>query len=118
VTRHHATQKLQFIIGLTLLCVFWAGLQAAYSCPTHAGCTYSPEVRVDRCHIDQKRTPVKLCCQSEACHRSTPLQRDLGIPEYHHSQKSAQLLTEKNIKLNLSQLATIVVEKGVMVINM
>ena len=88
--------NLQLILGLTLLCVFWVGLQVAHSCSTHDGCTYNPEVRVDRCHINQDRTQIELCCQSEACHRSTPLQRDLGTPGYNNEQKTSHLLIHES----------------------
>lgn len=94
--RHRSIVNPHLILGLTLFCVFWAGLQVAHSCSAHNGCSYSPAVRVDRCHIDQDRTKIELCCQSEACHRSTPLQRDLGTPSYNNEQKTSHLLIHES----------------------
>ena len=97
MTRRLTTHNLQLILGLTILLLFWVGLQAAYSCATYGSCAYNPEVRVNRCHLDyHTQAKAELCCQSEACHRNTPQQRDLGGPAYHVEQAISHLLIHES----------------------
>lgn len=96
MTRRLTTHNLQLILGLTILLLFWIGLQAAYSCATHDGCAYNPEIRVDRCHLDDTRAKAELCCQSEACHSNTPQQHDLGGPSFHAERNASHLLIHES----------------------
>jgi len=96
VTERHSTHNFCLISGLTVLLLLWVGLQAAcsYNCPDSY--SYHPKVRVDRCHLDIDHAETKLCCQSDACHRSVPLQRDLDSPSYHTQQGASHLLIHES----------------------
>jgi hypothetical protein len=96
VTARYSTHNFRLIFGLTVLLLLWIGLQAAYSHTLHDGSIYHPEVRVDRCHLDIEHTEIEPCCQSNACHRSTPVKRDLDSPGYHTQQSASHLLIHES----------------------
>jgi len=96
VIRRQTILNFQLIIGITLLCLLWAGLQAAHSCSAYDSCNYRPDIRVDRCHIEQNTTKIENCCKSEACHQTTPVQHDMGTPSYNNEQNISHFLIHES----------------------
>ena len=96
MTERQPTHNLRLIFGLAALLLLWVGLQAAYSYTPDDSYVYHPEVRVDRCHLDIDHTNVEPCCQSDACHSTAPLKRDLDGPSYHTLQTALHLLIHES----------------------
>ena len=92
MTGHNSNSnfRLIFVIaGLLLLCV---GLSSAFGCLLPENQAYSPEIRVDSCHLVVSQKKTIPCCQSESCHQATPQKRDLGGSEYQTQHKDSHSL--------------------------
>ena len=86
--------RLIFVIaGFLLLCV---GLPSAFGCLLPESQAYSPEIRVDSCHLVVNQKKTMPCCQIEACHQTAPQKRDLGSPEYHTQLKDSHSLVHES----------------------
>jgi len=86
--------RLIFLLaGFLLLC---AGLPSAFGCLLPESQAYSPEIRVDSCHLVVNQKKTMPCCQTEACHQTAPRKRDLGSPEYHTQHKDSHSLVHES----------------------
>ncbi len=86
----NSLMRLFFLSAIFLL--FCTGLQSAYGCRIQKSQVYSPEIRVDSCHLRIEQKKLTPCCQSEACHQTAPRQHDFGGPEYQNLHHDAYLL--------------------------
>lgn len=96
MAERNTISNVQLIFVLAVFVLFCAGLQAAFGCLPQGTQTYSPEIRVDRCHLVVSQKKLATCCQSEACHQTMPRKRDLGCPEYHTQQKDFHSLVHES----------------------
>ena len=83
MTERTPLSNLQLTFILATFLFFCGGLQSAFGCLLYGEQAYSPEIRVDSRHPVISQAKPAPCCQSEACHQTTPRQYDLDNPEYH-----------------------------------
>ena len=88
--------NLQPIFLLAVFLLFCAGLPSAFGCLLQENQAYSPEIRVDGCHLMVEQNKTDPCCQIEACHQTAPQIRDLGSPEYHTLHKDSHVLAQES----------------------
>lgn len=88
--------RFQLIFLLTIFVFVCSGLQAATASVRPQENVCAPVVRTDGCHLIFIQAKPPTCCPSRACHQTTPVQRDLGRPEYHTQQKSAHPLAHES----------------------
>ncbi len=96
MTERNSSSKVRLIFviaGFLLLC---AGLPSAFGCLLPESQTYSPEIRVDSCHLVVNQKKSVPCCQIEACHQTAPQKRDLGSPEYHTQLEDSLFLVHES----------------------
>ncbi|MDA3903654.1 MAG: hypothetical protein PF441_09450 [Desulfuromusa sp.] len=96
MAERNSISNVQLIFVLAVLLLLCAGLQSAFGCLLQERQAYNPEIRVDSCHRVVSQKKMAPCCKSEACHQTTPLQRDLGSPEYHTQHKVLHSLAHES----------------------
>ncbi|MDX2481536.1 MAG: hypothetical protein QNK24_14525 [Desulfuromusa sp.] len=96
MTERNSISNVQLIFVLAALLLLCGGLQSAFGCLLQEQQAYNPEIRVDSCHLVVSQKKLAPCCQSEACHQTAPLQRDLGSPEYHTLHKNLHSLAHES----------------------
>ncbi len=94
---HNNYRLIFFLVGFLIFC---GGIQSVSGCLLPEDRVYNSEIRVDSCHLIISQKEVPPCCQIEACHKSTPVQRDLGGPEYHNQFKDSHSLVYEPRPLN------------------
>jgi hypothetical protein len=95
VTIRNINKTLWPIFLAAIVLFFCSGLQSASACMVQEDLVYNPAVRVDSCHLVSIPEQVAPCCQSEACHQTTPRPDDFGSPEYQRLHHDSYLLVHE-----------------------
>lgn len=96
VTERNSNSNVRLIFVIAVFLFLSAGLPSAFGCLLPENQTYSPEIRVDSCHLVITQKELSPCCQSKACHQTAPQKCDLGSPEYHIQHKDSHFLVHES----------------------
>lgn len=96
MTERNSSHNFRLVFLLAALLLLCGGIQSAFGCLLPGNQIYSPEIRVDSCHLVIEQNKTAPCCQIEACHQATPQKRDLGSPEYHNQLKDSHSLVHES----------------------
>ena len=96
MTGRNCSSNFRWIFVITGFLLFCAGLSPAFGDLLPENRAYSPEIRVDSCHLVIDQQKQVACCQSESCHQSVPQKRDLDSPEYHIQYKVLHSLVHES----------------------
>lgn len=99
MTERNSNSNFRLIFLLAVFLLLCGGVQSAFACLLPENQSYNSEIRVDSCHLVVAQKEIPPCCQLEACHQTTPQNRDLGSPEYHNQLRDSHSLAHESRSL-------------------